>query len=45
MIKDEAKTWSNVKKWVGWNTSSQPEQLRDPERQNCISFGAKITAE
>ena len=41
MIKDEAKTWLNVKKWVGWKTSSQPEQLRDPERQNCLSLGAK----
>ena len=25
MGKDEAKTWENVKKWVGWRTTSQPE--------------------
>ena len=39
MIKDEAKTWINVKKWLGWRSTSQPEQLRDSERGN-LSVGA-----
>ena len=41
ILKDEAKTWTNVKKWVGWKTSNQPEQLRDPMKDNHMSLGAR----
>ena len=40
MAKDEAKTWKNVKTWLGWRSTSQPEQLRDSERGNRLSAGA-----
>ena len=35
-----AKTWENIKKWVGWKSSNQPAVLKDPLRNNSVSVGA-----
>ena len=35
-----AKTWENVKRWTGWKSSSQPVLLKDPHRNNSVTFGA-----
>ena len=35
-----AKTWENVKRWIGWRSTSQPIILKDPFQNNCITIGA-----
>jgi len=35
-----AKTWQNVKRWAGWQSTSQPIILKDPSRNNIVTFGA-----
>ena len=40
MSESGAKTWKNVKQWVGWRSTNQPVILKDPSQNNCVSIGA-----
>ena len=35
-----AKTWENVKHWIGWRSTSQPIMLKDPSNDNRVTVGA-----
>ena len=35
--KDGAKTWKKVKSWLGWKTTSHPEQLKDSKNGGKLS--------
>ena len=41
MKNDGAKTWKNVKSWIGWKVTNQPEQLKDAKNGGKMSCSPK----
>ena len=35
-----AKTWESVKRWTGWRSTTQTVILKDPSKNNSVSFGS-----